>query len=170
MDLKEKHTLQPMKKYAAVCGLFCPSCTIFIGTHDDPERLKNLAESNGVNPDEFSCEGCHSENKTGHCKTCKIIECASMKGIEFCVECKDYPCYVIDEFQAVLPHRIEVHDSQATIKEIGFEKWFEKMTGHYACDACNAINSAYDMHCRVCGNSPGNEYVRRNVDEMLERF
>lgn len=170
MDLKFKDTLQPTKKYAAVCGLFCPSCTIFIATHEDPARLKRLADDEEENLDEYRCEGCRSERRIGACKTCKILECASIRDISFCGECSDYPCKVIDEFQAAMPHRIEVYSSQATIKELGFEKWFEKMTGHYSCSACSAINSAYDMHCRICGHSPGNEYIRINVDEMLERF
>lgn len=29
----------PEKRLAAVCGLFCPACGVFIGTREYPERL-----------------------------------------------------------------------------------------------------------------------------------
>jgi hypothetical protein len=29
----------PDKTLAAVCGLFCPSCAVYIATHEDSERL-----------------------------------------------------------------------------------------------------------------------------------
>ncbi|MDY7035557.1 MAG: hypothetical protein SV375_05260 [Thermodesulfobacteriota bacterium] len=32
------------KRLAVVCGLFCPSCTLYIETLEDPERLKRLAK------------------------------------------------------------------------------------------------------------------------------
>ncbi len=36
------------KKLAAVCGLFCPACTIYIGTREDPDRLKASARRTGA--------------------------------------------------------------------------------------------------------------------------
>jgi len=34
----------PNKRLAAVCGLFCPACHVFIGTKEDPERLDVMAK------------------------------------------------------------------------------------------------------------------------------
>ena len=41
--VNENHCI-PDKRLAAVCGLFCPACSVFIGTKEDPERLKVVAE------------------------------------------------------------------------------------------------------------------------------
>ena len=54
-DFKDK------KKLSAVCGLFCPSCTVFIGTTEEPERLKGIAERFGQPVEAWKCEGCRSE-------------------------------------------------------------------------------------------------------------
>lgn len=40
MQKNEKHSGKLDKKSAAVCGLFCETCTLFIATREDPARLK----------------------------------------------------------------------------------------------------------------------------------
>jgi len=82
---------KPDKRLAAVCGLFCRSCSLFIATHEDPERLKVLAQRRGVTVEESKCDGCRAERRNSYCMTCKIYPCAMGKGIDFCGECEDYP-------------------------------------------------------------------------------
>ncbi|HBW33962.1 MAG TPA: hypothetical protein DEF89_00705 [Desulfosporosinus sp.] len=89
----------PTKRTSAVCGLFCPSCTLFIATKEDPERLKRLAVTLNQTIEETLCEGCRSENRTAYCKKCKMVECTLQKGLEFCGECQEYPC---EEIKSVL--------------------------------------------------------------------
>ena len=163
-------SLKPNKMTAAVCGLFCPSCTLFIATLEDPERLKRLAVSLNQTIEESHCEGCRSENKTNYCKKCKMVDCASEKGIEFCGECIKYPCEEIKTFQALKPHRIDLWQSQQRIKEAGYEQWYEEMVEHYSCPECNTINSAYDLACRKCGNIPSCSYVRINKEGILNHI
>lgn len=170
MGDREGTVTKPDKREAAVCGLFCPSCSVYIGTKEDPERLKGLAESFGIPVNETECEGCRSDKRTGYCRTCKIIKCSSAKGIDFCGACEDYPCEELKQFQAILPHRIELWKSQERIKEVGYEKWYAEMLEHYACPQCGTINSAYDMACRKCGSSPSCAYVASNQQEIIERL
>ena len=33
--------MEERKRLSAVCGLFCPSCTVFIGTKEDPQRTQS---------------------------------------------------------------------------------------------------------------------------------
>ena len=40
-----KNRLEPVRNEAAVCGLFCTSCSIYIGTKEDPERLESMAKN-----------------------------------------------------------------------------------------------------------------------------
>lgn len=165
-----KTVKKPVKKEAAVCGLFCTSCSIYIGTKEDPERLKSLAENFNVPVEEMECKGCRSDTRIGYCTNCKMFSCASEKGIDFCGECEEYPCMEIKQFQSILPHRVELWDSQKRIREAGCEKWFAEMLEHYRCPECGTINSAYDMACRKCGTTPGSKYVEVNQEEIMKRM
>jgi len=49
------------KKLAAVCGLFCPACTVYLGTREDPARLKAIAHRLGRTFEELECHGCRTE-------------------------------------------------------------------------------------------------------------
>jgi hypothetical protein len=158
---------KPDKRLAAVCGLFCPACTIYIGTQDDPERLKPLAQMMNVPVEALYCDGCRMERRNTFCTTCKMSKCAVEKGIDFCIECAEYPCAELKEFQAHMPHRLELWDSLVRIRKVGYEKWFQEMNAHYSCPQCNTLNSAYDIACRKCGASPGNDYVVRHNQEVM---
>jgi len=160
--------LKPDKITSAVCGLFCPSCSAFIGTKEDPERLKRLAVFQNQTIKEMQCEGCRSEKRATYCKTCKMVKCAAEKGIDFCGECEEYPCEELKTFQSLRPHRIELWQSQQKIKEQGYEKWYQEMIEHYSCPECHTINSAYDIACRKCGASPSCSYVSIHKEVILE--
>ncbi|MBC2724049.1 MAG: DUF3795 domain-containing protein, partial [Desulfosporosinus sp.] len=108
---------------SAVCGLFCPSCSVYIATKEDPERLKRLAKILNQTIEETHCEGCRSEHRTVYCKNCTMIECARRKGIEFCGECEEFPCEEIKTFQSLMPHRLDLWQSQKRIKDVGYEQW-----------------------------------------------
>lgn len=43
MQKKDNCPGKPDKTLAAVCGLYCEACTLFIATKEDPARLKGLA-------------------------------------------------------------------------------------------------------------------------------
>src|SRR5512146_2144059 len=119
----------PDKRLAAVCGLFCPSCTIFIG-REDPGRLEVIGARVQKAVEELQCEGCRSDKRCFYCREkCKMTKCASEKGVEFCGECNEYPCEDLKAFQAEMPHRIELWKAQSRIREAGYEKWYREMTG-----------------------------------------
>lgn len=161
--------IQPDKKLAAVCGLFCPSCTLYIASSEDPERLQRLAQRLNQSPEEARCEGCRSQKRTGYCESCKMSACAVEKGIEFCGECDEYPCEEMKRFQELYAHRIELWESQERIRSAGFERWYEEMSTRFSCPECGAINSAYDVQCRQCQNEPSCEYVKVNKEEIGRR-
>lgn len=161
-------TLQPDKKLAAVCGLFCPSCTYYIGSAADPARLKRLAERSGHAIEEIECHGCRSDTVTFYCRSCKMVQCAAEKGLDFCGQCADYPCADLREFQAARPHRLELWAAQARIQEAGYEQWFTEMVEHYACPQCHTLNSVYDLVCRNCGANPGSAYVAQHKEQILQ--
>jgi len=157
----------PDKRLAAVCGLFCPACTIYIGTSEDPARLEALSQRIGLPVEKLRCEGCRSDNRCFFCQDlCKMAKCAGGKGLDFCGECREYPCDELKAFQAAMPHRLELWKSLDRIREAGFETWYREMIARYSCQECGAINSAYDFACRKCGARPGSGYVAEHGEEI----
>jgi hypothetical protein len=159
------------EKFAAVCGLFCPACSIFIGTKEDPARLNVIAQRVQRPVEELRCNGCRSEQRCYYCESnCKMAKCAAAKGVDFCGTCPEYPCKDLRVFQAEMPHRIELWKSQERIKEAGSEKWYAEMIEHYSCPKCRTLNSAYDLKCRKCGEEPSCGYVamhKKAIEQYL---
>jgi hypothetical protein len=170
MEMAEESLCIPDKRLAAVCGLFCPACTVFIGTKEDPERLKGIAERLHRSVEELQCNGCRTEKRCYYCESCKTTKCAAEKGVTFCGQCTEYPCEELKAFQAEMPHRIELWKSQKRIKEVGHEKWYAEMIEHYSCPKCRTLNSAYDLACRKCGATPSCTYVGLHKDEIVKQL
>jgi hypothetical protein len=154
------------KRLAAVCGLYCEACSLFIATREDPARLKALAERFQISEEEARCYGCRSAKRTPYCEKCKMFSCAAERGIDFCVECQDYPCDDLKRFQSERPHRIELWDNLAQIRAMGYEQWLKDIRERYACPRCRSINSAYDPKCRKCGEEPSCHYVADHKAEI----
>jgi hypothetical protein len=155
------------KRLSAVCGLFCPACTLYIGTAEDPQRLEPLAKDHNLSPEDWACEGCRAERRSYFCEhLCFMAPCATSKGLDFCGQCAEYPCDELQRFQAARPHRIELWDAQQRIAEVGYARWFDEMRRHYACPQCRTINSAYDLACRNCGAEPSCRYVQLHGDAI----
>lgn len=152
---------------AAVCGLCCDACSIFIGTHEDPKRLEMFAGRMGWKLEEAYCDGCRSDRRTPYCQACDLYTCAEQRGYAFCSECEDYPCAKLRAFQEERPHRIELFESLARIGEIGAEAWLAEVKQRYACRSCGTLNSAYDLRCRTCGHEPGSAYAAAHWDAIL---
>jgi hypothetical protein len=169
MNENNEYTRASEKTLAAVCGLFCPSCTLYIGTHEDPARLQLMAERFGLPVEALACHGCRSDKRAYYCEEhCTFTSCAVEKGIDFCGECADYPCELLKTFQAEMPHRIELWDDQQRIRDVGVNQWFMEKRDYYACPDCQTINSAYDIACRSCGVTPGCAYISAHQEAILD--
>lgn len=150
---------------AAYCGLYCESCSAYIGSTEDAARLAVTAKRVNKTIDEVTCTGCRSEKLSFYCSACKMKECCNDKGLEFCYACGDYPCSTIVTFQKQMPHRSELFESLSYLKEQGLDSWCKKMKADYSCANCGTINSAYDLKCRKCGNEPSSDFNQRNKRE-----
>jgi hypothetical protein len=162
MQKEDNYSRESGKTVAAVCGLYCEGCTLFIATKEDPERLKGLAKRYQLPEEAVKCHGCRSAKRGPYCATCKMFSCAAERGIEFCVECAEYPCGDLKQFQSERPHRIELWDDLEQIKALGYERWLKNVRGNYTCPQCRTINSAYDSKCRKCGEEPSCDYVAKH--------
>jgi hypothetical protein len=159
--------LQPDLSLAAVCGLFCPACIIYIAARETPEKRAEIAQRRGQPVESLACDGCRAERRYSYCASCTLYACAMEKGVDFCGLCDEYPCDDLKAFQAARPHRIELWEAQARIREVGYEQWFAEMVERYACPECGTLNSAYHLACRVCGAEPSNAYVAEHKAEIL---
>ncbi len=162
----EKNHLSPDGRHAAVCGLFCASCSLFIASREDPERLARIAAMYRISIEDARCDGCRSDKKSLACSTCKFVDCAAAQGVAFCFECSAYPCETLVAFQAAAPHRIELWDANARIRQSGLDIWYAEMCGRYSCPSCGTINSAYDLSCRSCGKTPSCPYVSSHKEAV----
>jgi hypothetical protein len=173
MQKKESHPGELDKKLAAVCGLYCEACTLFIATTEDPARLKALAERFQLSEEVMKCYGCRSAKRGPYCQTCKMFACAAERGIDFCIECAEYPCSDLKQFQSERPHRIELWDDLERIRAIGYKHWLQEISENYTCPQCRSINSAYDLKCRKCGQEPSCGYVAKHkqaIEQVLKNL
>lgn len=155
---------------AAVCGLFCEACTIYIGSHEDPERLARQAADFGQSAEETHCDGCRAEKRMAYCRSCTMFACAAGRGLAFCGDCSDYPCAELEAFGRELPHRADIHIDLRCIGEIGAEAWMAEARRRYTCSSCGIINSAYDLKCRRCRHEPANAYVEKHREAITRRL
>lgn len=156
----------PDMTLAAVCGLFCEACTLYIATREDPARLNVLAQKFAMSEAQVSCHGCRSHKRGPYCAICRMRDCAAGRGHDFCGECADYPCAELSRFQAERPHRLELWLDQQQIRELGVEAWRERARQNYSCPDCGTLNSAYDLKCRHCGRTPSCPFVERHSESL----
>jgi hypothetical protein len=158
---------EPDLSLSAVCGLFCPACIIYIATRETPEKRAEIARQRNRPVESLVCDGCRAERRYSYCESCKLYTCTMEKGMDFCGLCDEYPCEDLKAFQAARPHRIELWEAQARIREVGYEQWFAEMLTRYACPECGTLNSAYHLACRACGAEPSNTYVAEHKLETI---
>lgn len=173
MHNRGNHSGKPDKKLAAVCGLYCEACTLFIATKEDQARLERLAERFQLSEEAIKCCGCRSDKRGPYCEKCKMFACAAEREIDFCVECTEYPCIDLKMFQSKAPHRIELWDDLERIKTISYKYWLNEIRENYTCPQCRSINSAYDLKCRKCGEEPSCAYVakhKRAIEQFLKNL
>ena len=116
----------------AYCGLYCASCPSY----------------------DSSCSGCKSGNvREGWCSRCTIKACARAKGVEFCIECAEYPCEKLVKFRddPEYPYHGEIGEYQAFIASQGEEKWLEEMKKRWSCPGCGTPFNWWTLICGKCG-------------------
>ena len=108
---------EEIKVWHAPCGIFCKRCP-------------------GVQS--FGCKGCREQNgQILKFPACKTYECVTSKEHEFCYECSDFPCEMLQpivNFEIFAPHNSKVYNS-VMIQKLGLEEWNkicdEKSTLYY---------------------------------------
>lgn len=151
-SVKNKGVKAIKNRLDTYCGLYCGSCEIFI-TNQKGE-VKETAKKWGMNPDDLYCNGCKTDTTSVFCRNCEIKECAKNNEVEFCFQCRDFPCEKIIEFKNdENPHHTIVLKNLTSIKEMGINKWLKEQEKRWSCPNCQENFSWYDEKCLNCGSS-----------------
>lgn len=136
----------------AYCGLYCGSCTVFMAVKN--KTINKLAEEWQKDADDIICYGCKSQKVAEFCRTCALKTCAAAKGVEFCIECDDFPCQPLEDFKnsGRYPYHREVNDYLKNIKEHGVQQWLKDMKKRWSCSQCGREHDWFTLECPGCGN------------------
>ena len=84
-----------MKEDIGYCGYNCHLCA---ARSDDPAERQKLVDGwkrifghQAYTADNVRCDGCRAGKRLAD-KQCKARPCAVERGLESCVDCKDFPC------------------------------------------------------------------------------
>ena len=113
------------ERLTAPCGLPCFECFLF--TAQDNEEIRAMVSRELGIPTELAiCRGCRDEGgKCAHLPVdCRLYPCAADKGVQFCCDCKDFPCDLLQPYRdrAELWHNTKMYNL-CLIKKLGLESW-----------------------------------------------
>ncbi len=112
----------------APCGLDCFNCELYEGNITE-DMKQQFAAKIQKDPEEVACKGCRQQQGCRHLgQPCETLRCVVDKGLEFCFECEEFPCVILqpakdgaDRF----PHNFKVFNL-CRIKAVGVEKWADE--------------------------------------------
>jgi len=120
-----------LKDLISPCGLDCFNCPLFHSKNNDGLKEK-ISKNMNIPFETCFCDGCRLEkgkiSAFGFKEPCPIYKCISTKKIEFCYECSDFPCKLLQpcaDMANLVPHNLKVYNL-ALIKKIGIDEWSKK--------------------------------------------
>ena len=128
------------------CGLYCGGCLFYQKTQEEDPVI---AKDGSVR----ACDGCKSNRTTRWCTKCEIKACNRNKKTEICIDCKEYPCKMIDDFinDGRDKYHLEIPNDMEEIRRIGMTEWIKKKDNEYYCRTCNTRNNWLNSRCQKCG-------------------
>ncbi|MCF8297058.1 MAG: DUF3795 domain-containing protein [Saprospiraceae bacterium] len=122
METKERLNL------VAACGIDCGICELYICK--DNKQLYDYLISIGIPESKIPCEGCRANhgNCPIHPEACETYKCVNSKKLEFCCECNEFPCVMLNpaaDRADKLPHNLKVFNL-CKIKNSGLEAFVKE--------------------------------------------
>jgi len=127
------------KELIAPCGMNCRICIGFFGYTMSGKKRK------------MKCIGCNPSGKScAHLK--KYCKKLAKKEIEYCYECKDFPCKQIQKLDDKYRKRFDYStiNNLNYIKENRMEKFLENQEKKYKCPKCGGIICVHNGNCYFC--------------------
>jgi hypothetical protein len=120
-------------EYLGACGIYCEKCDIRVagetGDRATQERIANwIVEHCNAEcaPEQIQCGGCWGSHDKHWSPDCKVMLCATERGLKLCVDCLEYPnCDTLEGFY----QGGDYESARATlvrIKEIGLDSWVKE--------------------------------------------
>jgi hypothetical protein len=119
-----------LKERTAICGIDCFNCQFFHTNIDDffatmPPAQKAAFDGRGMTREKLRCQGCRQSGCTIVPDGCETKACAQEHAVEFCFECRDFPCPKLQplaEGAERYPHNLKIYHLVA-IQTRGLEAW-----------------------------------------------
>jgi len=116
--------------YLGACGIYCEKCDIRIagetGDREAQERIANwIAENCGVEclAAQIHCCGCWGPADRHWSEDCKVMLCATGRGVKLCVDCEEYPnCDTLESFYRSGNYE-PARKTLVRIREVGLDEW-----------------------------------------------
>lgn len=128
---------------AAPCGMYCGTCRHYLA------RSKGLLKERGL---KHGCEGCRIKDK--NCAWIKK-DCVSLrkKEIDFCFECKEFPCMNLKKLDQRYScnYKVSLVGNLLRIKKIGAKQWLKEQANKWRCPECGGNLCVHDGECYECG-------------------
>lgn len=123
----------------APCGMNCTICYKHC-------NVKNFKQR---------CGGCTTDapGKPGHCRSCRIKECAASKSPAYCFMCSDFPCRLIQNLEKSYNHRYgeSLLENSRIARQSGIAQLMSLHSKKYRCTICGGVISLHDKVCSECG-------------------
>ena len=143
-----------MKKTALAgrCGIYCGACDFHIAIKH-PEIKQDLSNTISVDAKDIHCTGCGELDEHSWGIGCKTAICCDNHKVEFCFECKEFPCEELHKMvKDPYPHHHSAIKELLRMKEVGVDKWLEEQEKRWSCEECGEPFSWYWKNCLKCGN------------------
>ena len=107
--------------WLACCGLDCGQCSIHLRTNEELDYWQQKS----VDLNLIRCDGCRSAREGHHWSPeCKILACClDERGLDFCAQCSDFPCPIIEDFVEGVEHHARAVETLRKMKQTGVEIW-----------------------------------------------
>lgn len=116
--------------YLGACGIYCETCDIRVaGKTNDRAAQKKIADwivencNVECDPSQIHCCGCRGPHDEHWSADCKVMLCATERGVQLCADCVEYrDCGTLETFYKGGDYE-SARQTLARISEVGLEVW-----------------------------------------------
>jgi hypothetical protein len=127
----------------SVCGLNCAKCDIYEAGHGNEKVRNEILEwfkkerNETLKPKQITCEGCRGPLNAHWSSDCKMLLCSKNKEIDYCFQCEDFPCSIVNKFASDgTSHHKRTIENAKKMKEMGLDAWIAEQKRKEQCLFC----------------------------------
>lgn len=124
------------RELPGICGVYCGACETYCACNDKDPTLVDWEAKMGMPASEIYCKGCGSDLVNEWCGRCRFRKCTAKKGVEFCFECKDFPCEKLVDFGKTRSHGALGLRNFKQLRKISVEEWLTQQEKRWTCSQC----------------------------------